>query len=133
MQLTSLGDLYRDLLAQNLPYTFRKRLTRITAVTQQAMNMGQVRLASFQRLQSAFAISHFCGGDRHAVGQPLRINSNMSLDPRYFFACVVPFRGGRISVLDALRVHDQERAAYAALLSRADLANLIFLKPAPAG
>ena len=57
----------------------------------------------------------------------------MALDSRDFLARVIALQARRVRVLHALRIDDQERAAGVAPPSRAGRANLIFLKPAPAG
>ena len=41
MQLTALGDLYRHMLAQNVPYALGKMLTGVATVTQQALHLAE--------------------------------------------------------------------------------------------
>lgn len=83
-------------------------------------------LAALEGLQCSFAIRHF----GHRVC--LRINRNVALDARDLLARVIALQTCRVRVLDALRVHDRERRACVAPLFHTGLANLIFLKPAPA-
>ena len=81
------------------------------------------------------AVGHLGGGHRHRVRQPLRVHRDVALYSRNLLASVIAFqaRRVRVRVLDALRVYDQERAAGGAPQCLAGRANLIFLKPAPAG
>jgi len=46
MQLTTLGDLYRHVLAQNLAHALCKRLAHIAAVAQYALYSLKARLAA---------------------------------------------------------------------------------------
>ena len=65
--------------------------------------------------------------------QSLRINHNVALNPRNFFACVVSFAFRAIRILDALRINDAKRRLLVAPKADAGRANRIFLMPAPAG
>ena len=65
------------------------------------------------------------------MGQALRIDSNVALDPRYLLPGIVALGARTIGVLDALRVDDQKARRGFAPLSCTSLANHIFLKPAP--
>jgi len=89
--------------------TLGKRLAHVAAVGQHALYFVQPRFAALHRLQRPFAIRHLGRRHRNGVGQPLRIHANMALDARNLFARVITFATGRIRVLHALRVHDQER------------------------
>lgn len=79
----------------------------------------------------ALAVGHFGCCNGNGVGQALRIDGNVALDPRYFLARIVAFRPRTIGILDALRVDDQKARRGLAPLSYTSLANHIFLKPAP--
>ena len=57
----------------------------------------------------------------------------MTLDARYFFACVVPFVLCTVCIFNALRINNAKRGFPAATMVDAGRANLIFLMPAPAG
>ena len=65
--------------------------------------------------------------------QPLRINHNVALNSRNFFASVVSFAFRAIRILDALRINDAKRRLLVAPKADARRANRIFLMPAPAG
>jgi len=65
--------------------------------------------------------------------QSLRINHNVALNPRNFFASVVSFAFRAIRILDALRINDAKRRLLVAPKADARRANRIFLMPAPAG
>lgn len=126
MQLAALGDLHRDLLAQDLSYAFGERFSGIAAIAQQALHLSQVRLATIQGLERAFAVGHFRRRHRDRMRQALGIDGDVTLDPRDLLARVITLVAGRVRVLHALCVRDQERAASAAPLSLAGRANLIF-------
>ena len=80
MQLTALGDLYRHMLAQDVPHALGKRLTGVAAVTQQALHLAEPRLAALQCLQRALAIGHLGRRHSHRVRQPLGVNGDVTLD-----------------------------------------------------
>jgi hypothetical protein len=61
----------------------------------------------------------------------LRIDSDVALDARDFFASVVTLLLGAIGVLHALRVNNQEAGHGVASLFGSGLANRFFLRPAP--
>ncbi|AOS14670.1 hypothetical protein ATY45_09235 [Xanthomonas oryzae pv. oryzae] len=71
-------------------------------------------------------IGDFRRGHRNGMWKALRIHRDVALDPRYLLARVIAFLAGCITVLHALRVHDQERTAGLAPLFLAGRANLIF-------
>ncbi|SCX16381.1 hypothetical protein SAMN05216379_11077 [Nitrosomonas eutropha] len=110
MQFATLGDLHGDPLAQDVPYAFGKRLSSVAAVTQQALYSRQGRFAALQGLQRTFAVGHLRRCHRNSMGQPLCIDGKMALDPGNLLARVITLLARRITVLHALRVHDQERA-----------------------
>jgi len=64
--------------------------------------------------------------------QALCIDGDVPFDARDLLARVVAFVPGAIGVLHALRIDDQEAAAWTAPLSGTGRAKLIFLKRAPA-
>ena len=133
VSLTALGDLHADVLAKNGAYPLDERRSGISAIAQYARDPSQTRRVALKRLQRTLAIRDLGGRHGNGVRQALCINRNVPLDPRDFLACVIPLLSSAIRVLHALRVHDQERAAGVAPLFLASRANLIFLKPAPAG
>lgn len=126
VQFAAFGDLHRDLLAQDLSYALGERLSGIAAIAQQVLHVSQVRLATMQALERAFAIGHFRRRHRDSVRQALGIDGDVTLDTRDLLAGVIALLAGRVRVLHALRIHDQERAASVAPLSLAGRANLIF-------
>ena len=58
--------------------------------------------------------------------QALGIDGKVTFDARELLARVIALLEGSVRILNALRVHDQERAARVAPLSDAGRANLIF-------
>ena len=126
MQFAALGDLHRDLFSQEVSHALGEGFSRIAAVTQQASHSLEVWLAAFQGVQRAFAIGHLGRRYRNGMGQSLRIDGDVALDPRDLLARVIALLASRVAVLHALRVHDQERAPDVAPLSLAGRANLIF-------
>ena len=118
---------------KNFAHALRKRLPRIPTVTQHALHATEFSLATPKRLQGTRAIRHFGSRHCHRMRQPLAVHCNMALDSTDFFACIIAFQACRVSILDTLRVHDQERAAGVAPQFLSGRANLIFLKLAQAG
>ena len=104
----------------------RKGLARVAAVGQHICHFAQPALAALECLQCTLAVRDVRCGDSHRMRQSQRIHRNMALDARDLLACVIAFEARRISVLHALRVHDQERAAGVAPQFLAGRANLIF-------
>jgi len=86
-----------------------------------------------KRHQCAFSICHICRRHCDSMWQPLRINHNVALNSRNFFASVVSFAFRAIRILDALRINDAKRRLLVAPKADARRANRIFLMPAPAG
>ena len=86
-----------------------------------------------KRHQRAFSIRYIRRRHSNGVWQPLRIDHNVTLDPRNLFAGIVPFAFRAIGILDALRINDAKRRLLVAPKADAGRANLIFLTPAPAG
>lgn len=89
MQLTALGDLYRDMSAQYLLHALRERLARVTAVAKQALHTAQAPLAALERGQCPLAVRHLGRGHGHRVWQALRVHCNMAFDARDLLACVI--------------------------------------------
>ena len=108
-----------------------KWLTDIPAIRQDALNSLQIGSAAAEGKQCALAVGHFGCCNGNGVGQALRIDGNVALDPRYFLARIVAFLPRTIGILDALCVDDQKARRGLAPLSCTSLANHIFLKPAP--
>ena len=67
MQFTALGDLYRDVSAQNVLDALGKRPAHIAAVTQQSLHPAQRRFAALQCLQGSFAVRYLRRGHRNSV------------------------------------------------------------------
>ncbi len=126
MQLASLCNLHRDVLAQNFLRALHKGPTHVAAVAQQALHLLEPALATLQCLQRSFAIGHLGRGHGYCMWQTLRIHCNVAFDARDFLACVIALEGRCVRVLHALRVHDQVRAACVAPLFLSGRANLIF-------
>ena len=95
--------------AQGFFDRLRKGLAHIATVSEHALHPAQVGLASAQRLQRPFAVCHFSRRHGDGVRQALRIYPYVALDARDLFTSVIPLERGRVRVLDALRIHDQQR------------------------
>jgi len=108
-----------------------KWLADIPTIGKDALNSFQISSAAAKRKQCALAIGHIGRRDGNGVGQALRIDGNVALDPRYFLAGIVALLSCAIGILDALCVDDQKARRGFAPLSYTSLANHIFLKPAP--
>ena len=67
MQFTALGDLYRDVSAQNVLDALGKRPAHIAAVTQQSLHPAQRRFAALEGLQGPFAVRYLRRGHRNSV------------------------------------------------------------------
>lgn len=132
VHFTAFGNLHRPLLSQDVSHSLGKGLTRIASVDKHTLHLSEFVLAARERRKCSFAICHVRLGDADRVEQSQGVHRDVALDARDFFACIVAFEACCVSVLDTLRIHDQERAAGAAHQSLAGRANLIFLKPAPA-
>ena len=111
MQLAALGNLHRDRLPQGLVDRLRKGLTHIATVSKHALHPAQVSLAPLQRLQRPLAVRHLSRRHGDGVRQTLRIHPYVALDARDLFTGVIPLERGRVRVLDALRINNQERRA----------------------
>ena len=129
MQLAAFGNLH--LGTEQLLNGLGERLADIAPIGQDALDSLQIGSAASQGLQCPLAVSHVSCRDGNGVRQTLGINGDMPLDARDLLASVVAFLPGAIGVLDALRVDDQKARRGFAPLSCTNLANHIFLKPAP--
>jgi len=107
VHLAALGNLHR--CAQHVPERLCKRFTCIAAIGQHSFELAQARLAPIKCLQSALAVCHLGRGHRYCVRQALAVHGDVALDARDFLARIVVLVAGAVSVLHALRVHDQER------------------------
>ena len=63
----------------------------------------------------------------------MRVNGKITLDSGNFLGGVIPLLTACITVFDALRIYDVQRAARVAPLFLSGHANLIFVLPAQAG
>ncbi len=126
MQLASLCNLHRDVLAQNFLRALHKGPTHVAAVAQQALHLLEPALATLQCLQRPFAIRHLGRGHGYCMWQTLRIHCNVALDARYLFARLIPLQSSYVRVLYTLRIYDQERTASVAPMFLSGRANLIF-------
>ena len=121
VQLASFCDL--DAGSELLVDRVGERFAGVAAIGEHAGDLGQAGGASIKRRQCAVAVRHLGRRDGDGVGQPLRIDRDVTLDTGYFLACVIALLAGRISVLHALRVDDQEAGRATPPLSGAVLAN----------
>lgn len=95
-----------NLSAEKLFNGMGKWLTDIPSIGQAALNSSQISSAAAESKQCALAVGHFGCCNGNGVGQALRTDDNVALDPRYFLARIVAFLSGTIGVLDALCVDD---------------------------
>lgn len=107
VQLAALGDLHRDVSAQDVAYALPEWRADAACVCQQNLHSRQTGLAAFVRLQRPLAARHLGCRHRHGVGKPLRVHRYVALDPRDLFARVIALHAHGVRVLHALRVHDQ--------------------------
>jgi len=129
VQFIALDHLHRRV--QPLFDAVCKRLSGVPPVDQHAFHGPQIGRATIHRGQCAIAVGNIGRGDRDGVRQSLRIDSDVPLDARNFFARVVALLLRAVGVLHALRVNDQEAGHAVASLFHTGRANLIFLMPAP--
>ncbi len=130
VEFVAFGDL--DGCAELLLDRLGKRFACVASVDQHAFDRFQVVRAAIEGGQGTVPVGHLGGGDGDGVGQALRIDRDVALDAGDLFARVIALLAGRVGVLHALRVHDQEAGRAVAPLSDAGLANRFFLAPAPA-
>lgn len=129
MQLTTFGNLHRCL--KLFSYGIGKGLSTVATIDKQTTDFIEIGRTTIYRLQGSGPVCHVGGGHCKGMGQALCIHGNMALNPRHFLAGIVALVPGTGSVLDALRINDQEARLYAASLFGTGLANQIFLTPAP--
>jgi len=129
MQFIALSHLNRG--PQLLTDGGGKRLAGIASISQNARDLRQVSGAACHCFECARPISHIGGGHLDRMGQAEHIHGNMTLDTRYLLAGVVAFLFGAIGILHTLCVDDDEARRGVPPLFASDLANLIFLMPAP--
>ncbi len=108
-----------------------ERLAGVAAVDQHADDVLEVGRAAVEGGQGAIAVGHVGGRDGDRVRQALRVDRDVALDAGDLLARVIALPAGRVGVLHALRVHDQEAGQALAPLFDAGLANRFFLAPAP--
>jgi hypothetical protein len=121
MELVAFGDLHRGF--QKFLDRGCKRLSRIPAIHQDALDLAQIAFAPAQGVQRPLAVRHIGRGDRNGMGKSLRIDRDMAFDPRHLLARVIALLAGGIGVLYALRVHNQKAGQDVAPLFPAGLAN----------
>ncbi len=129
VQLISLDDFNGGL--DPFHHAVGKRLARVAAVYQHALDQLQIWLASIDGPQSAVAVGHIGRGYGRSVGKPLRVHRDMPLDAGDLLARVVTLLAGRVGVFHALRVSNDEAGLRLASKFCAGLANGFFLRPAP--
>ena len=76
--------------------------------------------------EGPLAVRHLGCGYCHRVRKTLRVHPNVALDFQDLLAWVIAFERCRISVLQALRVHDQDGWTGAAPQFQKGRVNLIF-------
>ncbi len=130
VELVAFGDL--DRCAKLVRHRVGERFAGVAAIDQHALNRFQVVRAALEGGQGAVPVGHLGGGDSDCMRQALRIDRDVALDAGDLLARVIALLAGRIGVLHALRVDDQEAGRGAAPLFDAGLANRFFLAPAPA-
>ena len=129
VQFIAFDHLHRCL--QPLHHAVGKGFARVAAIDQHALHRLQIRLAPVHGGQSAVAVRYIGRGHGDGVGQALRVHRDMPLDAGDLFAGVVSFLFCTVSVLDALRVNNDEAGCGLAPQFLAGLANRFFLRPVP--
>ena len=121
VQFASFGDL--DACAELFPDCVGERLARVAAIGQDAGDLAQRSGATIECGQRAIAVRHLRRRDSNRMRQPLRIDRDVALDAGHALARVIALLAGRIGVLHALCVDDQEAGRATPPLSGAVLAN----------
>ncbi len=121
VQLASFRDL--DVCLELFAHRVGEQFSAVAAIGQDAGDLVQGAGAAIERGQRAVAVRHLGRRDGDRVRQPLRIDRDVALDAGYALAGVIPLLPGRVGVLHALRVDDQEARRAAPPLSGAVLAN----------
>ena len=83
--------------------------------------------------QGPYPVSDIGWGHCNSMRQSLSIDYDVSFDSRNLLSCVVPFMPSSVCIAHALGINDTEARFGVTPLSDTGLADLIFLKPAPAG
>ena len=131
MQFTPFGDLHRS--PDQVPDGVGERLAGIAAIHQNRSHRRQAVLVLPDGVERTLAVGVIRCGDRHRMGQPLRVNHDMPFDAGHLFSRIIALGMGAVRVFHALRVNDAKTRLGVAPLSLSGRANLIFLRPAPAG
>lgn len=131
VKLAAFGDLHGS--AKQVIDGLGKRFACISGVCEQGAHLAEVLRIEAECNQRTFSVGHLRGRHGKGMRQSLRVHRDMPLDPRHFLARIVTFLFGRVRVFDALRINDQIRRLFFPSRFFADLSNLIFLMPAPAG
>ena len=121
MQFVAFGDL--DGCAELVLDRVGERLAGVAAINEHAGDLLEVVRAAVECGQSAVAVGHLGGRDGDRMRQALRVDRDVALDAGDLLPRVIALLAGRIGVLHALRVHDQEAGRARALLFDAGRAN----------
>ncbi len=121
VQFIALGDLYGGL--ELFLNRVGERLAAVAAIHEHAGDFLEAVGAAVEGRQSAVAVGHVGGRDGDRMRQTLRIDRDVALDAGDLLARVIALLAGRIGVLYALRVHDQEAGRALAPLFDAGRAN----------
>ena len=125
MQFATFGDV--DGCTKYILRTDGKRLPSIATVGEHLNHFRQGFLVQGKSRQCTLPVSDISSCYCNRVGPFLGIDGNMTLDARYFFACVIPFVLCTVCIFNALRINDAKRGFLAATMVDAGRANLIFL------
>ncbi len=129
MQLVALRYFHSRL--QNALDLLRKWFSRIAAIHQYILHFRQSLLLLNRKPYRSGSIRHIGRRYLDAMRQALRIDGDMTLDPGYFLAAVIPFLLRRIRVLHALCVQNAKRGFFFPPKVGSDLSNYFFLAPGP--
>ena len=87
MQFIAFADLHGSV--QSLFDAVREWLSGVSTIDRHAFNPLKIRPAAVARFQRAIAIRHLGRGDGNGMRKTLRIDSDVALDARDFFASCV--------------------------------------------
>ncbi len=121
VQFISLCDLYGGL--ELVLHRVGERLAAVAAIHEHAGDFFEGFCTTVEGGQSAVAVGHVGGRDSDRMRQALRIDRDVALDAGDLLAWIIALLAGRIGVLHALRVHDQEAGQGFAPLFDAGRAN----------
>ena len=107
MQLAALGNF--NVAAQDFSRRRCKILTRISPVSQRILYVCERIPIRNKHRQSAISVGHVGSRYQKRMRQPDRINANVTLDSRHFFASIKPFVFRRVGVFDTLGIDNNER------------------------